>query len=347
MIERISVFLLGTVFSILVHAQQAPVPYIIGGDDAGFDEYDFVAYLLILDTETDQAFFCTGSFIHPQYVVTAAHCLMDDRVTITADEVTVRYGNQELGVLRNRRFASVSDFDVHPDFDPLLLTNDIAILKLSAAAETEVVEGDAGIVPAEVITREQVAQVESGALVSVAGWGRVEEDSDQTADTLQVATMSLLPGNSCERVYFSGSYNSKTNLCAGTVETDGPAICNGDSGGPMFIEQEGDYYFMGITSAGPVECGDRNLPGIYTSVCVYLPFLSEFMGPQLQYIDQQCPVYPEQQTPGEYASSPPLFNENDAIGGNEGTGSWSLFGLLALVMLLISLRFVERRQDRV
>ena len=54
--------------------------------------------------------------------------------------------------------------------------------------------------------------------------------------------------------------------------------CSGDSGGPLFEQYNGSYpfYQIGLVSFGTNLCG-RGLPGVYTRVAAYLPWIESKM----------------------------------------------------------------------
>jgi secreted trypsin-like serine protease len=47
--------------------------------------------------------------------------------------------------------------------------------------------------------------------------------------------------------------------------------CSGDSGGPAFIKQNGEYYLFGVTSRGSVLCNDV---GVYTNALHFRPWIA-------------------------------------------------------------------------
>lgn len=57
----------------------------------------------------------------------------------------------------------------------------------------------------------------------------------------------------------------------------------GDSGGPLQVKKENDYYpiysVVGVTSFGKA-CGIKNVPGVYTRVSQYIPWIENIVWPQ-------------------------------------------------------------------
>ena len=62
----------------------------------------------------------------------------------------------------------------------------------------------------------------------------------------------------------------------------GKDSCSGDSGGPLVAQVEGDFkqpkYLVGIVSFGTSKCA-QGIPGVYTSIDYYLPWILENMKP--------------------------------------------------------------------
>ena len=51
-------------------------------------------------------------------------------------------------------------------------------------------------------------------------------------------------------------------------------ILQGDGGGPLVCEKDDRWYQVGIVSFG-IGCGRRNVPGVYTNVEAYGPWIEE------------------------------------------------------------------------
>lgn len=60
----------------------------------------------------------------------------------------------------------------------------------------------------------------------------------------------------------------------------GVDACRGDSGGPVMAKESGPnnqiyMYIAGIVSYGPESCGGPTIPGVYTKVTAYIPWIKE------------------------------------------------------------------------
>ncbi len=167
---------------------------------------------------------CTGSVIAANVVVTAAHCVVDTN----CGNLTVTTGS---GLSR-----SVQSCPSHPSYDGYSEDNDVALLILS------------GDLDSSTITLHTTADVQVGEQVAFAGYGRNEEDDENlraTFNTLtDVSTGSLV-------VEYTQGNSSIGNSC------------NGDSGGPLAVQRNGEWVLIGAVSNGDAQ--NCALPGYESS----------------------------------------------------------------------------------
>lgn len=106
----------------------------------------------------------------------------------------------------------------------------------------------------------------------MAGWGRTNE-KEEPSKTLRSVILPVWSEEQCSEAGYGPSRLTENMLCAGFHDGKKDA-CQGDSGGPMHMEGvTGSMEIIGLVSWGR-GCARPNLPGIYTRVINYLPWIN-------------------------------------------------------------------------
>lgn len=158
----------------------------------------------------------------------------------------------------------------HPQFQPPLVYNDIALLEINKE-----VKFSKNIKPACLYPN---SSLDALAEITATGWGLTEFSGTQ-ANILQTVGLDLFSPKECNNSYKSAGRRipngvlDESQICAGGRDKE-LDTCQGDSGGPL--QWKGDWKdlhrIVGVTSLGK-GCGIINVPAIYTRVSFYIPWI--------------------------------------------------------------------------
>lgn len=236
---------------------------IIGGNPADQGQFPSIAYLMKQEISGGRTFFCAGSLIDDNWVLTAAHCLKGH----TVGNTRIRTGELDSFVVTPyEQMVSVSRFIPHPLYSETQNLNDIALIELA----TPIQSIDDVVKP--IVLPFNVTEYYPGEDCAVAGWGSIAEGG-ATQHQLRFTYIPLVSQNDCEVAY--PGLISSSMICAGYPQ-GGTDACAGDSGGPLSC---GDVQNQldGIVSWG-IGCGRPGYPGVYTKVAPFVDWIVSNVG---------------------------------------------------------------------
>jgi len=209
-----------------------------------------------IESKEQLYFSCGATLIAHNWVLTAAHCVDDDRVLFVEVGDTTRASEDGAGDL-----FPVKRKILHPEFDADTFENDVALLELQGSAS-----GVSLIIISDLQNHTQVLEAE-GISVLVAGWGRTEEG--QGSEELREASIDIIEDNYCARSSVYGVlFHAEMMICAG-MSNGSKDSCTGDSGGPLFVANaSGIAEQVGIVSFG-AGCASPVYPGVYTRLSFF------------------------------------------------------------------------------
>lgn len=230
---------------------------VVGGKEIEANAYPWTVALIENGTEdVFWAQYCGGTLVHPQWVLTAAHCTYISGKAIVAGDIDILVGQDELRATNGERI-SVEQIIRHPSYDKGTGDADLALIKLATPSTQPVVQ-IAGISMAEVD--------DSAAVGTVIGWGRTE--SQIRVNHLKQVNVPLVTNETCASAYSKLGYTLTGNmLCAGYA-AGGMDACSGDSGGPLVIKDGEKWVQVGVVSWGK-GCAQAGAYGVYTHVALF------------------------------------------------------------------------------
>ncbi|RZC36191.1 Trypsin domain containing protein [Asbolus verrucosus] len=234
-----------------------PHPRIIGGQEAEPHSIPYQAFLEVYAKE--EAWYCGGSLISENYVLTAAHCGED--LLNSAVEAHVTLGAHKPLETEDTQVVLVSkEVKIHENYDSVDITNDIGLIKLPEAVTlTDAIQ---------LVTLPSSADADNtyeGVSARVSGWGLTDGFGDQLSDVLNYVDVNVINNPECEKSF---GELVPSILCTSGAENTGS--CSGDSGGPLAV----DGVQIGVVSFGVIFCLD-GYPSGFTRVTNFLDWVAD------------------------------------------------------------------------
>ncbi len=181
-------------------------------------------------TASNARTWCSGTLIGCQTFLVAAHC-------VSGDSVASHYWVY----LQHGGIATLSSITINPTYVAGFSGHDVAVIKLASQVT--------GIDPTTINSTHDLVALGLGLPGTIAGFGRTGGGSDYG-----IKYYGAIVTADCDTSETNGEGNNKL-VCWDYDSSVGPAgedsnTCNGDSGGPLFMDFSGATELVGVTSAG-------------------------------------------------------------------------------------------------
>ncbi|NXW40668.1 PAMR1 protease, partial [Nyctiprogne leucopyga] len=223
---------------------------------------------------------CSGALVNERTVVVAAHCVTDLGKTIvlkTAELKVVlgkfyRDDDRDEKTIQNLRISAII---VHPNYDPILLDSDIAIIKLLDKARVS-----SRVQPICLSSSHDLTSSTEDLKIMVTGWKVLADVKDPRYknDTIRMGAVRMVDSLLCEQQYEDNGIQvsiTDSMFCAKQDHTAFSNICPAETGGIAAITLPGKaspelrWHLMGLVSWGY----DKTCSlGLYSGYTKALPF---------------------------------------------------------------------------
>ncbi|NXI50011.1 PAMR1 protease, partial [Chloroceryle aenea] len=223
---------------------------------------------------------CSGALVNERTVVVAAHCVTDLGKTIvlkTAELKVVlgkfyRDDDRDEKTIQNLRISAII---VHPNYDPILLDSDIAIIKLLDKARIS-----SRVQPICLSSSHDLTSSTEDLRIIVTGWKVLADikDPGYKNDTIRMGAVRMVDSLLCEQQYEDNGIQvsiTESMFCAKQDHTAFSNICPAETGGIAAITLPGKaspelrWHLMGLVSWGYDKTCSLELYSGYTKA---LPF---------------------------------------------------------------------------
>lgn len=254
---------------------------IIGGDEVKEkNRFPFIVNIwLEIPEENTSRHFCGGSLISEKWILTAAHCVLEDKTESTQGPIDLHRFHLFVGGLKNdgRDGLPVKPKKIHVHPEYLWPHHDLALIELAESVQ--------GVRPVKLNQTRLVENDQDLNLATVIGWGFVDRAGTIQSSILKITQLKMISRAQCSNDPFVIQRHMKISediLCTESSYGENSS-CPGDSGGPLFIETNGQSIQIGVVSWG-TSCRGRiyqnsNIDA-YADVYSGLSWIQQAMGDQ-------------------------------------------------------------------
>jgi len=228
---------------------------IVGGEEVAPHSYPWMAALFV-----DEKWFCGGTLISDEWVLTAGHCAHGaKKMKVMLGAHNVRQASEE-----GRIELETTKFFTHPDYSSITIHNDLALVHLP-----QKVEFGPAIRPVCLPAHSEAGESFAHLQAVATGWGKPSDDASSISPVLRGVDVDTITNFMCALEF--PFQMTKNVICISGA--NGKSTCNGDSGGPLYLVTDGVHKQIGITSFGSASGCEKGWHAAFTRPTSYLQWI--------------------------------------------------------------------------